>query len=277
MQYKRIGIVAKPKIEIKQYIEQSIDILKELGVEIILSKTSSEILGLKQGIARDDIGKECDLILVLGGDGTLLSAVNTALNNNIPIAGVNLGTRGFLTRFRSKNLEESLNDILSGKLELQERKLLETSQRGKIYRALNDIIIKNSELARIINVQIKINNKLITKFRADGLIVSTPTGSTAYSLSAGGPIISPEINGIIITPVCPLTLNFRPLIVPDNAEISIKINNPNKVMVTIDGQKGFPMPKGFITIKSCEKKISLIKPKDLCYYSLLSKKLGWGV
>ncbi len=227
--------------------------------------------------------KEVDLIISLGGDGTLLRAARLAAAEDIPVFGVNLGGLGFLTQIGINDLEKSLEKLYQGRYFLDERMMLNCTvkrREGEIvkFTALNDVVIGKGAFARIICLATYVNNDYVITYSADGLVVSTSTGSTAYSLSAGGPILNPNINSIILTPICPHTLSARPLIISENDQVKIKLeSSEEKVMVTIDGQEGFVLkPKDEVIIKKSDHKARLITFKEKSFYAILREKLRWS-
>lgn len=282
--YNKIGIVIKPPHKeigkiVKTYLLETIGILKELNKNIILETIASGLLGQENGVDRGEIASLSDIIIIIGGDGTFLSVAKDAAHNNIPVVGFNMGTLGFLTEFNIGQLKGELNGILNGKYRISERKLLKLDYKNENISALNDIVVSKGDIARVIKFTLIIDDDPIADITADGLIVSTPTGSTAYSLSAGGPIITPEVTGTIITPICPHSLTFRPIIIPDRSEIKVKqISDNTEVFITIDGQKKIPFIYGdIIKISSCNKKLKMVSQNDLSYFNLLSEKLKWGL
>lgn len=223
-------------------------------------------------------------IIVLGGDGTLLGASRKYGRHNLPVLGVNLGGLGFLTSIPVEKLYQAIDMLLNGKLDIEERIMLETGViRGgsEIFRfqTLNDVVINKGALARIIDLNVSINDEFLTTFRSDGLIISTPTGSTGYNLAAGGPILYPSISNVILTPICPFTLTNRPIILPDSAVISIIMprESEEKVSLTFDGQVGFDLLQNDkIMICKSENKIKLFKSPYQTYYEILRTKMKWG-
>ena len=227
--------------------------------------------------------KEVDLIISLGGDGTLLRAARLAAAEDIPIFGVNLGGLGFLTQISINGLEKSLEKLYQGRYFLDERMMLSCTVKRKEeeikkFTALNDVVIGKGAFARIICLATYVNNDYVITYSADGLVVSTSTGSTAYSLSAGGPIVDPNINSIILTPICPHTLSARPFIIGENDQVKITLESgEEKIMVTIDGQEGFILkPKDEVIIKKSGHKARLITFKEKSFYAILREKLRWS-
>ena len=243
-----------------------------------------------KGIRRKDFSctnekffNSVDLIISLGGDGTLLRAAKIAATDGIPIFGVNLGGLGFLTQIGIDNLETFLEKIYQGKCFLDERMMLDciVKRKGKEikkFTALNDIVIGKGAFARLISLATYINDDYVITYSADGLVISTSTGSTAYSLSAGGPIVNPNINSMILTPICPHTLSARPLIIGENDQVRITLElSEEEVMVTIDGQEGFTLePKDEVIVKKSIYKTRLIAFKEKSFYAILREKLRWS-
>ena len=230
------------------------------------------------------IPKDVDWVIVLGGDGTLLGAARRVGRYGVPILGVNLGGLGFLTCIPLNLLYPVVETMIRGGLDWESRVMLETrvirNKREVIrFQVLNDVVINKSTLARIIDLDVTINDEILTTFRADGLIISTPTGSTAYNLSAGGPILYPTIESFILTPICPFTLTNRPIIVPDSAIIKIKMGKESEgtVVLTFDGQVGFNLHHDdIVLIHKSREKINLFRPTDHSYFRILRTKLMWG-
>jgi len=227
--------------------------------------------------------KKVDLIISLGGDGTLLRAARLAATEDIPVFGVNLGGLGFLTQIGIDDLEKSLEKLYQGRYFLDERMMLSCTVKRrekeiKKFTALNDVVIGKGAFARIICLATYVNNDYVITYSADGLVVSTSTGSTAYSLSAGGPIVNPNINSIILTPICPHTLSARPIIIGENDQVKITLeSSEEKVMVTIDGQEGFVLkPKDEVIIKKSDHIARLIAFKEKSFYAILREKLRWS-
>ena len=226
---------------------------------------------------------EADLIVVLGGDGTMISTARLVGEREIPILGINYGSLGYLTEFRIEEMAGALESVLSGNYKIDRRVMLDVEHRRdneKIGggRVLNDVVVNKSVLARIIEIEVQLDEFYVNSFRADGLIISTPTGSTAYNLSAGGPIIFPSMNAVVVTPICPFTLTNRPLVVPDSAEIKLKLKHENEgVVLTLDGQVGFQMQTGdAVSIRKSRTAFNLVQPPNRNYFDVLRDKLKWG-
>lgn len=280
---KTIAIVAKPHAEnITKLIPYLLDYLKSKGVTTLLEERTASVLHTEPSTHRE-IREKSDMIIVLGGDGTLISTVRIIDEKQVPILGVNLGRLGFLTETKIDNLEEMLENIFSGNFFIEKRlKLSSTVYKDgeKIFgtSVLNDIVINKGALARIIDIEVFIDKFFVNTYRADGLIVSTPTGSTAYNMAAGGPIVYPTLDNIIITPICPHSLSNRPIVVDGNVKIRLKIKSDDeRVFLTCDGQIGKRMAGGEeILIEKSNHYVNLIVPSDRNYFALLREKLGWG-
>jgi len=222
-------------------------------------------------------------MVVLGGDGTMLSAARLVKGRKVPILGVNIGGLGFLTAVSMNELMTVMPKILSGEFYVEERTTLKASVFRKNSRmgehtVLNDAVITKGALARIIQIRVEVNNEFLETFRADGLILATPTGSTAYSLSAGGPIVTPSLGCIIITPICPHTLTIRPLVIPEASIVKVTvIKKDGDVYLTLDGQKGHPLEIGdYMVVRQGKDTVRLIRTLERSYYRLLREKLAWG-
>jgi len=230
------------------------------------------------------IPESVDWVVVLGGDGTLLGAARRMGRHGAPILGVNLGGLGFLTGTPLNRLYSVIELMIEGGLEVESRIMLETVVQRKEdemirFEVLNDVVVNKSTLARIIDLDVTIDEEFLTTFRADGLIISTPTGSTAYNLSAGGPILYPTMETLILTPICPFTLTNRPIIVPDTAVIGIEMGKESEgtVVLTFDGQVGFDLCHGDkVKIRKSSGKIKLFRPPEHSYFKILRTKLMWG-
>jgi NAD+ kinase len=277
--FKKAAIVAKPHQDVALYLRQAIDVLDRHGVAHVLEKTAAQLLQCNEYCERDEVAAAADLIVVLGGDGTFLSIARQAVEAQVPVAGFNLGTLGFLTAMKKEGLEEGLGHILAGRGELSRRKLLQVAFQGREYVALNDVVINKGTIARIVKLLLKIDGGTVAEVKGDGLIIATPTGSTAYSISAGGPIISPEVNGVVITSICPHSLTFRPLVVPDSCAISVQLLTPHMdTFLTIDGQTALPI--GFaetVAMKICPRQLLMLAAPGTSYYHMLYEKLNWGL
>jgi len=277
--FKKAAIVAKPHQDVVHYLRQAIAVLDGHGVSYILEKTAAQLLQCPESCSREEIAAHADLIIVLGGDGTFLSIARQAVEAQVPVAGFNLGTLGFLTAMKKESLAEGLGHIFSGRAVISHRKLLQADFKGQVYTAMNDVVVNKGTIARIVKLLLKIDGETVAEVKGDGLILATPTGSTAYSISAGGPIVSPEVNGIVITPICPHSLTFRPLVVPDGAGVSVQLLTPHMdTYLTIDGQTAIPFNfEEIVSMKIYPKQLPMLVAPGTNYYRLLYDKLNWGL
>src|SRR5262252_816721 len=282
---KTIAIFSRPRrADISDIVQPLLDWLAKRGIRGIYdTETAESLRNGESGKPRDQLAQECDLILLLGGDGTLLAAARVAAPRGIPIVPINLGSLGFLTSFTLQELYPVLEETLAGHLAASERVMLHAAliRDGKTIddqRVLNEVVINKGALARMIEVRLTINTDFVCRYRADGLIVATPTGSTAYSLSAGGPIVHPNVESIVVTPICPHTLSDRPLVVGDKCCVEMNLVGPaDSVYLTLDGQKGVQMQSDDrVRIFRAQERLKLIQPKRKSYYEILRSKLKWG-
>jgi NAD+ kinase len=285
MSQRTIGIIYKRSFELARLEAEKLENwLKAEGMAVFSEEVSGgENLDSHQD-APSIFPKDMDSLVVLGGDGTLLGAARAVGKYGIPILGVNIGGLGFLTEIPLKRLYPAVEMMLQGRLEVESRLMLETRvlrEKAEIckFPVLNDVVINKGALARIIDLDVHINDQFLTTFRSDGLIISTPTGSTAYNLSAGGPILYPTLTNFVVTPICPFSLTNRPIILPDSDTVSIGMRKESeeKVSLTFDGQVGFDFSYGDrVVINKSENKIKLIKSPDQTYFEILRAKLMWG-
>lgn len=287
---KRIGIVLKPhQPAALETICELVKWLNERGITLVGGpEIERDQIEHKTGcpvseVAHESLAENVDLILVLGGDGTMIATARMVGDLEVPVLGVNYGGLGYLAEFRIEELYLGLESILSGNFRLDRRVMLSVElQRQDTTvtrnRVLNDVVINKSALARIIEIDAYLNEHFINSFRADGLIISTPTGSTAYNLSAGGPVIFPSMNAVVITPICPFTLSNRPLVVPDDATIELLLKTDHEeVTLTLDGQVGFALNVGDrVVIRKSHVTFNLVQPSNRNYFDVLRDKLRWG-
>jgi NAD+ kinase len=224
-----------------------------------------------------------ELIVVVGGDGTMISAARMAGDAEVLVMGVNFGGLGYLTDFRIEEMHAGIESVFAGDYDVDSRVMLRAElwrggEKLADGRVLNDVVINKAAVARIIQIDVSLNGLFVNSFRADGLIVSTPTGSTAYNLSAGGPIIYPSMNAVVLTPICPFTLTNRPIVIPDSAEIELTLDNENEgVVLTLDGQNGHAMHSGDrVKIRKSSTTLKLVQPPNRNYFDVLRNKLKWG-
>jgi NAD+ kinase len=279
-----VGIITKPGIERATAIVPSLVAwLRARKINVRYDHQTAVYLDKNNGLSREHVPDNCQLVLVLGGDGTLLSAARAVAGREIPLFAVNLGGLGFLTSISSEELYPELERALNGEHRIAHRRMLrcEIVRNGRTvggYEALNDVVLTKSSLARMIEVEIRVSRHFVAKYRADGLIVSTPTGSTAYSLSAGGPIVFPGVAALCITPICPHMLTYRPVILPDDMEILITCRAESEAaFLTIDGQVGEPLERDdTVVCRRSEKCVHLIRPPRMMFFDVLREKLSWG-
>ena len=280
----KIGVVTKlRRADFVPTLRTVLDWLRDRGCQTIVEDRAVEEFCLEgvTAAARSDLPKLSDVIIVFGGDGTLLSVARLIRDSKARILGVNLGSLGFLTEITLDELYPALDCLLQGKYSIDQRQMLkaEVLQDGvTTYHALNDVVISNQgALARIIGVEAFVDQEFVANFMADGVIVSTPTGSTAYSLSAGGPVVYPTLGAILITPICPHTLTNRPLVIPANSRVRLVVKSGKNLMLTVDGQKGISLKQGDeIRCTSSEYEIELIVPRHKSFFDVLREKLKWG-
>ncbi len=281
---KKFGIIAKNIPEARKAARKLAAWLESKGKKVFIDRETAAAIKM-EGYERESIPSLVEMIIVLGGDGTLLSAARHVADAHadVPIFGVNLGSLGFMAEVSLPELYDDLEKAIAGKLTTEDRIMLTASvlrggERLAQYRVLNDAVINKGALARMMQLRVSVDGGHLTTFRADGLIVSTPTGSTAYSLSAGGPIIYPTIHCFLLTPICPHTLSNRPIALPDNAVVTVCLTSQSEdVMLTLDGQIGFPLiPNDVVEIKKSRFRMKLIKHPTKSYYEILRTKLKWG-
>ncbi len=282
---KKIGIVVKDQEETVEKAKELESWLKAKGIGVLTRQNIPAPITSKECLVENIPRAPLDLccIVVLGGDGTFLSAIRWIQDTGIPVLGVNLGDFGFLTEASADQLFPIMEDVINDACTTEERILLSAQvwrdgEEIACQTVLNDVVVNKEALARIAHIRTYINDDYLTTFKADGLIVSTPTGSTAYSLSAGGPIIYPSIETIILTPICPFTLTNRSLILPDTATIKIGLDErDSNVFLTFDGQVGLHVTyQDSIVIQKAPHTIHMIRPPGLSYYDVLKTKLRWG-
>lgn len=287
---KRIGVVVKPhQPDALETLCRLTSWLSERGITLVGSpEIERERIEHQTGCAVEvvseaELSRQVDLMLVLGGDGTMIATARMIGDAQVPVIGVNYGGLGYLAEFPLEELLPALDSILAGEYRVQQRLMLTVELwRGEELvtsnRVLNDVVVNKSALARIVDIEAYLNGQFVNLFRADGLIVGTPTGSTAYNLSAGGPIIYPSMNAIVITPICPFTLSNRPLVVPDDSMIEVRLVTENEeVALTLDGQVGFPLQAGDrAVIRKSNTAFNLVQPPTRNYFDVLRDKLKWG-
>jgi NAD+ kinase len=285
--FQKIALIGKHgDPSMKETLRRLILYLESRGCDVILEETTAKLLegSPLPTLPEIDISERSDLVIVLGGDGTLLHAARVLAHQSAPLLGINLGRLGFLVDISPEQMLPHLDAILEGHYELEHRFLLEVSMSNESLPeqpivAFNDVVLHKWNIARMIEFETYVDGQLVNDQRSDGLIVSTPTGSTAYALSGGGPLMHPSLNAIVMVPICPHTLSNRPIVVDGDSEIEIRLNKAHAedVQITCDGQQTLPlMPGESVRIRKAENQIRLVHPQGYDYYSILRAKLGWG-
>jgi NAD+ kinase len=254
------------------------------GCRLRLDAASAEYLGLPaaQGLAREQLGADCDLVVVLGGDGTLLDAARAVAPHGVPLLGINRGRLGFMVDVLPDDMRPALDAVFAGRYVREERLMLTATvlagrQERDSFHALNDVVVRNRDFARVIEFDTYTDGCFISHHRADGIIIATPTGSTAYALSGGGPVLHPALPAIALVPICPHTLSDRPLVLDAGREIEVVIDAGTQALVTCDGQVPQELNGGDrVRIRRAERSVSLIHPPGYDYFKLLRSKLQWG-
>jgi NAD+ kinase len=254
--------------------------LAQLGVQAVV-EAEAGVPAVPSAPGRQ-IAAGADLLVVLGGDGTLIHAAGLCARREVPILGINLGTLGFLTEFSRERAWEALEAALAGKLHASRRLMLDVEVRrnGEVLLAgvvLNDVVVSRDALSRLARLDVRVDASEAATYEADGLIVATPTGSTGYSLSAGGPIVYPTLDAILLTPICPHALTQRPVVIPANLPVDVRIASPGKMFVTLDGALGRPVEAGDeVLVRTAGQRTVLLKNPDLDPFAILRQKLRWG-
>jgi len=285
MAIKKIGIVSKPKkAEIAEIVPQLVEWLRERDIEVSIDKETGAILeSTEKCLTRNELPGKVDLLVVLGGDGTLLAAARSLYRREVPIFAVNLGDLGFLTVITRDELYPALEGVLTGNYRSERRvqiegELVRADEILSTFRALNDVVLNKGAIARIQDFEVYADGEFISNYKSDGLIISTPTGSTAYSLAAGGPVVSPSVEAFIVTPICAHTLTNRPLVVRDSVTIEIVVKSQREAAyLTVDGQVGIAThSEDIIRVRKSDSFVELIQPPQRNYFEILRQKLKWG-
>jgi NAD+ kinase len=284
MHPKTIGLIAHPgKPGVGELINSLAAELSRRSMSVLLEKGTAAVAGKKSDLAVAQIAAKADLIVVAGGDGTLLSVADQMGEATTPIFGINVGSLGFLTTASSQSFREAVECIAEGKMTFSHRTLLEVVLRDANEKhapmiALNDAVLSRGEVSRLIRLRARVNGEGLTEFNADGLIIATPTGSTAYSLSAGGPIMEPESGVFVITPICPHVLTNRSIIVSENSVIEVEATEPDyPVYLTADGREPLRIAKGAtVEIRKAKKKLQLAAMPDVSFFNVVRQKLKWS-
>jgi NAD+ kinase len=280
---KNIGIIANVKKELtKGVVEEIIEWADKNGFDFFICEELTPLVGHEEkSLSRAELGKESDVLISLGGDGTMLASARAVGQHQTPILGINLGGVGFLTEINSNDLCNALNKLKKGDYFIEKRMVLETEVEGikKLDQyGLNDVVLDKGEVARLFLLHLYLQDEFICSYSADGLIVSTPTGSTAYCLAAGGPIINPRMNAIIVSPICPHTLASRSIVFSENETLKVVVELSSRhAVLTIDGQVAFKLKSGSsVLIRKAKHSVNLVKFRDRSFYDILRTKLHWG-
>ncbi len=282
---KRVGLVAKPDAaEAQRVVRQLVEWLGARGLTVVLEKETAALAPSASvtSAGKSDLPGQVDALIVLGGDGTLLSMARAVGDLGVPILGVNLGGLGFLTATTLDEMLPALEALLAGGMAVEERMMLAArvvrgGQPTGDYIALNDVVITKSAMSRIIDLAVSVDGRHATAYRADGLIISTPTGSTAYNLSAGGPILFPTMDAVVLTPIASHTLSNRPIVLPGAQRIDVTLRVDQDVMLTMDGQVGVPLrERDVVEVQKARARIRLLRFAQKDFFSVLRTKLKWG-
>jgi len=279
---EKVGIVCNPKKrEAKEVLSQLIDWLLKKGLEVSIEESALAIIPRKEfACPPGQLAGRSDMIIAMGGDGTLLKASRLVGRSPVPILGVNIGSLGFLTETLEQEVYAIMEDVVQGSYEVEERMVLEAILQDDAHRfyALNDMVFMMGESGRIVEIVLHVSGEYVCTFPADGVIISTPTGSTAYSLAAGGPIVYPRMDCILVTPICAHSLGVRPMVIPSNETIRTTVRSrAEDARLIVDGQESFQLKSGAdVQIKKADYHIRLVKPKAKSFFEVLRTKLRWG-
>jgi NAD+ kinase len=285
MPIKRVGIISKPKkTEIREIVPSLLQWLRDRSIEVFMDKETGAIMQTSEHCqTRNEMPGQVDLLIVLGGDGTLLATARALNRKPVPILAVNLGGLGFLTAVTREELYPTLEMVLAGthasdfRVQL-EGELIRADEVINSFLALNDVVLNKGAIARIFDFELRVDGQFVSTYKSDGLIVSTPTGSTAYSLAAGGPIVTPAVQAFIVTPICAHTLTHRPLVLPDTVKIEVTVKSQREAAyLTVDGQVGITArSEDLVRLRKACSCVELVKPPSTQYFEILQEKLKWG-
>jgi NAD+ kinase len=285
MPIKRVGIISKPKkTEIREIVPTLLKWLHDHSIDVFIDKETEAIVQTsEQCLSRNEMPSQTDLLIVLGGDGTLLATARALNRKPVPILAVNLGGLGFLTETTREDLYLTLESVLAGTHRTDHRvqiegELIRADEAITSFLALNDVVLNKGAIARILDFELRVDGHFVSSYKSDGLIVSTPTGSTAYSLAAGGPIVAPAVEAFIVTPICAHTLTQRPLVLPDTVKIEIAVKSQREAAyLTVDGQVGIAAHnEDLVRLKKSNSSVELVQPPSKQYFEILRQKLKWG-
>ena len=281
---RRIGLVVNPNRPAAVALGRKLlKVFERRRIAVVANRDAADVLGGVSAAPEPDLVSQSDLIVVLGGDGTLLGLARFTRGREVPVLGINMGQFGFLTETAADEALTTVDAVLRGRFQTEARLMLRVDimRRGRrvgTYQVLNDVVINKGALARIIDLETYVDGKYLCTYKGDGLIVSTPTGSTAYSLSAGGPIVEPGIRVILLSPICPHTLANRPMVLHGNVRVEVVLRSAGQeVAVTLDGQHGAPLlNEDVVRIRRSPHRIALVRASTRTYYDVLRSKLRWG-
>lgn len=290
MAIRRVGLVAKRGLDAAaEVLAEITGWLEAHDVRAVFEVETAKLARLPPGrptSTRDELPKTCDLVVILGGDGTLIGMAGriAKAGTEVPILGVNFGSLGFLTEITLPELFDALESTLAGTAEIDSRMMLlaqtvRDNQPFAEHVVLNDIVITKGALSRIVEISVMVGDEAVTRVRADGLIIASPTGSTAYNLAAGGPIVHPSLDAILLTPIAPHTLSNRPVVIPASSEVHVRpiMDSNSEVFVTFDGQSGFPLQASdVVSVRRAPRPLQIIKTRNRTYFEVLRSKLRWG-
>ncbi len=282
---RNVGVMSKPRPEeVCGVLTELLAWLRERNLTVVIDREtecSLETPGV--GLPREKVAASIDLLIVVGGDGTLLSGARALAGRDVPVLAVNLGSLGFLTPIALDQLYPMLENTLAGRFDEERRRMLQVAllRNGEpleTYHALNDAVLNKGAIARILDFEVSVDGQMVSNYKADGLIFSTPTGSTGYSMAAGGPIIFPVVQALLITPICSHTLNHRPLVLPDDSTVEVvAYSNEESVYLTVDGQVGRELAHGDrLVCRRSSRTLRLVRPADSGYFEIMRNKLKWG-
>jgi NAD+ kinase len=285
MPIKRVGIISKPKkTEIREIVPSLLQWLRDRSIEVFIDKETGSIMQTSEHcLTRNEMPGQVDLLIVLGGDGTLLATARALNRKPVPILAVNLGGLGFLTGVTREELYPTLEMVLAGTHDSDPRvqiegELIRADEVITSFLALNDVVLNKGAIARIFDFELRVDGQFVSTYKSDGLIVSTPTGSTAYSLAAGGPIVTPAVQAFIVTPICAHTLTHRPLVLPDTVKIEVTVKSQREAAyLTVDGQVGITTrSEDLVRLRKACSCVELVQPPSTQYFEILQEKLKWG-
>lgn len=282
--YRRIGLIAKPDDpEIAATVQRLADYLTDRGAELVAGPVVASMLDCA-AVERADMGGQCDLCIVVGGDGTLLDAARIMARHDVPLVGINRGRLGFMVDVSPDDMTDRLDEIFHGEGIVEHRLMIEATpiiggEPAEPLLALNDVVVRNRAFARLLDFDTRIDGHFVTRHRADGMVIATPTGSTAYALSGGGPIVHPALNALTLVPICPHTLSDRPLVIGADSTLEVIVRGTNRAeaLVTWDGQVSHPLAgDDGIIVRPASQHLTLIHPPGYDYFEILRSKLHWG-